>query len=182
VGDVFIKFRYEERDIANAVRARMIAALRRRPELALAALVCVASAVVAYSYVPPSGRIVIVVLAIAVVALVASTFVVVPKLAFRRRESLREPVTIDASAEGITVTMGATSRAIAWTDCAKVETSGRICMIHHGEDMLILPLRAFRNVEREKAFFELVERFAGATRDARSDDSNRESPRPAQTS
>ncbi len=151
---------------------RMLASLRKRPEIVLATIVCAVAGGVSYAFAQHGGRVVIVSLASLVVALALLTFVVLPGVAFRRRPSLRAPMTVDASDEGITVTTGGSSQTIAWAD-AKIETSGRICMIHHGDELVIVPLRAFRNAEREKAFFELV-----ATRAGRADGSTPESPHP----
>ncbi len=170
VGDVFIKFRYEERDIANAFRARMIATFRKRLEVTLAAVVCIAGGILSFRYAP----ILVVSLAVAIVALVIATLVVVPKLAFRRRASFRVPMTIDASDDGITVIAGASARTIAWADCARVDVDRRMCVVHHGDEILLVPRRAFRNAGREKAFLDLVDRYA--SRDKRRFESGKSTP------
>lgn len=177
MGDVLIKFRYEERDIANALRLRMTSSLRHRPEALLAMVVCVAGSVVSYVLAPGLVRVIVVGTIAAIALLVVSVLVVLPRMMFRRRASLRVPMTVDASDEGLTVVTGARAVTIPWGDCGRVESDRRICVIHHGEEVVLVPRRAFRNAEREKAFFDLL-----ATRAGKSAGSTPESPPRAQTS
>ncbi len=178
-GDVFVKFRYEERDIAAALRLRMFSTLRRRGDLALAPLVFVCACIATYLYVPAGPvRWVIMAGGALLVGAVVATFVIVPRVMFRRRAALHVPMSIDASDEGLTFVAGPLARTIAWSDCARVEKSTRICVIHHGDEVLLLPRRAFRNASRDEAFFDLVKRFASlqASRDNRLLESGKSTP------
>jgi len=176
VGDVFVKFRYDERDVAAALRMRVVATLRRRSDLALAPFVCVAACVAGYVYAPagPARFAVMAISALVFVILVAS-IVVLPRAMFRRRLGLHVPMSVDASDEGITVIAGPVARTIAWSDCARVEKGARVCVIHHGAgEAFLLPRRAFRDASREAAFFDLVARHA--RRDSRRLDSGKSTP------
>ncbi len=177
MGDVLIKFRYEERDIANALRLQMTSALRRRPEVLLALFVCIAGCVTSYVLAPGFVRVIVVGVTGAIVLLVASVLVILPRVTFRREATLRLPMTVDASDEGLTVVKGAHAVTIAWRDCARVESDRRICVIRHGDEVVLVPRRAFRDAGREKAFFALL-----STRAGKSDDSTPGSPPRAQTS
>jgi YcxB-like protein len=104
-----------------------------------------------------------------------------PKIVLRRRARFRGPMTIDASEEGVTLTVGASARTIAWTEFVNVEADKRMCVLHHGSELVLVPRRAFRNAERERAFLDLVERFvcaapAHARRDKRRFDSGKSTP------
>ena len=151
--DVLVKFRYRERDIADALRLRMTSTLRKRPETVLALVAFVAGCVVSYVIAPGLVRIIAVGLVAAIVLVVASVLFIVPRVVFRRREGFHVPVTLDASDEGLTVVRGVHAETIAWAD-ARVETNARIHVIQHGDEVLLVPRRAFRNAQREKAFFE----------------------------
>lgn len=176
MGDVFVKFRYEERDVESALRSQLFATYRKRLDIALAPLVVIVLCVMSYRIATGVARALIAAFAALVVMLVVAAIVLVPKIMFRRRPSLRAPMTVDASDEGITVTTGAIARTIAWSDVGRVETGGRVVMLHHGEEVLLVPRRAFRNAERERAFLDLLKRAATSV------DWSPENPRRARTS
>ena len=174
---MLIKFRYEERDIANALRLQMTRSLRRRPEVLIALFVCVGACVVSYAVAPGFARVVVVAVAAAVVLIASSVLFVVPRMMFRRSERFRVPITVDASDEGLTVVMGVHAETIAWRDCERVDGDRRIFVIHHGNDVVLVPRRAFRNADREKAFFDLL---GQASREKRRLDSGKSTPMPNQ--
>ena len=157
MGDVLVKFRYDERDVARMVRSRALVALRARPQLPLALGACLVVATLTTIYAPSTlARVVVGVVAAVIVIVVAATIVLLPRIAFRRRLDLRAPLTIDASDEGLTVVTGQTAKTMAWADCSRVEIGRRLIVIHHGEDAVLVPRRAFRDAEREQAFLALL--------------------------
>jgi len=157
VGDVLVKLRYEERDIARMVRSRALVALRARPQLPLALGVCLVVACLTTIYAPSTlARVVVGAVAVVIVILGVALLVVLPRIAFRRRLDLRAGLTIDASDEGLTVVTGQTAKTMAWSDCGRIEVSRRLIVIHHGEDAVVVPRRAFRDAERERAFLALL--------------------------
>ena len=168
-----MKFRYEERDLAGALRATMLASLRKRPQPAVAAIVLACA--LAYLTVATTGatRVIVLGLAATLVALVVASFVVVPKMMFRRA-SLRVPMAVDACDEGLTIIAGPKARTIAWGDVVRVEHGARVIIVRHGEEALIVPRRAFRNRDRERDFVELLARYA--SRDMRALDSGKSTP------
>jgi len=173
VGDVLVKFRYEERDVATALRSMMLAALRKRPDVWLAAIVLVIGLAVAAQLTSGGVRVIIAACAALVVAMFVAALVLVPKMMFRRG-ALRDPMTIDASDEGLTIIEGTSARSLKWDECARIERGARVIVIHHGQDATIVPRRAFRSTSRERAFLELVERHA--SRDMRALDSGKSTP------
>ncbi len=173
MGDVFVKFRYEERDVASAFRSVMLASLRKRADLALALLVVTGGVFVALRVTAGVTRVIVGTVAAAIVIVVVSAFVVVPKLMFRR-SALRVPMAVDASNEGLTIIAGTDARTIEWEACERVEHGARVIVIHHGKEALIVPRRAFRNRERERAFVEALQRHV--SRDMRALDSGKSTP------
>ena len=173
VGDVFVKFRYEERDVASAFRSVMIASLRKRADLALALVVVTGGLVVAFRVTSGVTRVIVGMVVAAIVICVVGAFVVVPKLMFRRG-ALRVPMAVDASDEGLTIIAGTDARTIAWDACERIEQGARVIVIHHGKEALIVQRRAFRNRERERAFVDALERHA--SRDMRRLDSGKSTP------
>jgi antitoxin (DNA-binding transcriptional repressor) of toxin-antitoxin stability system len=173
VGDVFVKFRHEERDVASAFRSAMIASLRKRPDLGLGTIVLVVGLAVAMRLTSGSMRVILAAMVAAVVLLVASSFVIVPKMMFRRGP-LRVPMGVDASDEGLTIIAGMSARTLAWDDIVRVEPGARVIIVHHGEEALIVPRRAFRNRDRERAFVEMLARHA--SRDMRRLESGKSTP------
>jgi len=174
--DVFVKFRYEERDVAGALRATMFASLRKRPDLWLAAIVLGGGLVVAARVTTGASQILVIACGVAFVSLIVSVLVVAPKLMFRRRAALRAPMAIDASDEGLTIIAGTRARTVAWSDLVRVEKGANVIVIHHGEEALIVPRRAFRNRAREEAFIALLGRADQARRDMRALDSGKSTP------
>jgi hypothetical protein len=162
VGDVLVKFRYRERDLADALRLRM-PLLRSRVECVALAGLCVVAALLAGAVAPPGPALSLVRLVLGVCgvgfALAAGALFVVPKLILRRSENLRGPISVDASDEGVTYTRGDASGTIRWDD-ARVELDRRICALYHGEDVLLVPLRAFRSAQRRRVFLDLVAKLA----------------------
>ena len=168
-----MKFRYEERDIAGALRATMLASLRKRPQPVVAALVCAFALAYAAQVTTGTTRVLVFALAVGFVALVASAFVIVPKMMFRRAE-LRVPMAVDASDDGLTIISGVKARTIAWADIVRIEEGARVIIVRHGKEALIVPRRAFRNREREKDFVALLAHYA--SRDMRALDSGKSTP------
>jgi len=153
--DVFVKFRYEERDIANALRLRMMAVLRRRLEITLVVVVAIIGCMVSFRLAPW----LLLIVAGFVTTLVLGVLVVMPKVILRRSVRLRGPMSVDASDEGITITAAERFGTIRWSDCVRVEVDKRVCALYHGSEVLLVPRRAFRSAKREKAFLDLVARF-----------------------
>ena len=168
-----MKFRYEERDLAGALRATMLASLRKRPQPAVAAIVC--GFALAYTAQVTTGatRVLVIALGAAFVMVVASAFVIVPKMMFRRAQ-LRLPMAVDAFDDGLTIIAGPKARTIAWGDIVRVEHGSRVIIVRHGEEALIVPRRAFRNRERENDFVTLLAHYA--SRDMRALDSGKSTP------
>ena len=168
-----MKFRYEERDLAGALRASMLASLRKRPQPAFAAIICAVALAYAANITTGVTRALVIVFAAILVVLIASSFVIVPKMMFRRAQ-LRLPMAVDACDDGLTIIAGPKARTIAWGDVAAVEHGARVIIVRHGEEALIVPRRAFRNRERERDFVALLERHA--SRDMRALDSGKSTP------
>lgn len=168
-----MKFRYEERDLAGALRATMLASLRKRPQPAIAAIVCAVALAYAMQVTAGVTRVAVVALAASFVVLVASAFVIVPKMMFRRAQ-LRLPMAVDASDDGLTIIAGPKARTIAWGDIRVVEEGARVIIVRHGEEALIVPRRAFRNRARERDFVALLAHYA--SRDMRALDSGKSTP------
>ena len=168
-----MKFRYEERDLAGALRATMLASVRKRPQPVFAALICGVALAYAATITTGVTRVLVIVLASSLVLLLASAFVVVPKMMFRRAQ-LKLPMAVDASDDGLTIIAGPKARTIAWGDIASVEHGARVIIVHHGEEALIVPRRAFRNRDRERDFVALLEHYA--SRDMRALDSGKSTP------
>lgn len=168
-----MKFRYEERDLAGALRATMVASLRKRPQPILAAIVCTIALAYAAQITTGATRVLVIALAIGLVGVVASAFVIVPKMMFRRAE-LRVPMAVDACDDGLTIIAGPKARTIAWGDVVRVEHGSRVIIVRHGEEALVVPRRAFPSPEREKDFVALLAHYA--SRDMRALDSGKSTP------
>ena len=164
MGDVIVKFRYEESDIAGAMRSR----------LPLALVACALVGVAATIYAPGTAtRAIVGAVAGVLVLTVVAALVLLPRLAFRRRPELRAPMTLDASDEGLTIVAGTSAQTIPWADCARVEIGRRVIVIRHGEEALLVPRRAFRSPERERAFLDFLSQ---ASRDMRRFESGKSTP------
>ena len=158
--DVFLKFRYEERDILDAVRLRTRGVER-------AALAIGAVAIFAAIYQLASRGAVrtfvwaVVVPALVLASLLAGTLAIVPKVLLRRR-GMRAPRSLDASDEGVTITIGERHETIRWDDVSRVDRGARIYALYWGDEVMLVPRRAFRGRDREEAFSKLLERFVSA--------------------
>jgi YcxB-like protein len=148
---------------------RAMSLLRRRRDAQLAAVVC-GLACVATWLGATSGALraiagVAILLGVVIIAVVLVALVVAPRAILRKRESLRAPIGVDASDEGITVTTGDRSRTIPWSSCQRVESNRRIIAVFHGgdagEQVLLVPHRAFRDTRRAKAFVAMLEGHVG---------------------
>lgn len=160
--DVFLKFDYEERDLADAMRLRMTSGFRGRFDLLLGVVVCVIGAAVARAFAPDwVWRLIAVLLGLAVVVIAALVFAalrVAPRVMFRRSSS--SSMSIDASEEGITITVGQRYATIKWRDCVRMESDARTHIVYHGaKGFLVIPRRAFRNEKQDEAFRSLALRF-----------------------
>jgi hypothetical protein len=168
--DVFVKFEYDERDIANGMRLRLAGKLR-------GALLGVAVGVIgcgaAWTLGPERlrsaalGGLLGAVLVFVIAALYKS-----PPTMFRGTftasreaeagpEELRDAtMTIDASEDGIAVTVGKRLANLKWSECTRLESDARSYVLSHGKDgFVVIPRRAFRNEKRDAAFRELAGRL-----------------------
>jgi hypothetical protein len=170
--DVFLKFEYDERDIVNAMRVRLSGRLRLG--MILVGLGAVGLGVAhalgpAWSW-PAS----IAVLSTAVLyTLVDALRIAPPKMFGGAFEAQREApgapegfrdatMSVDASEDGVTVTLGSRLANIRWADCVRLESSARTYVLLHGrKGFVVVPRRAFRTEKRDAAFRELVERHLG---------------------
>ena len=177
MADVFLKFRYNERDIADALRLRL-RGRRRRIEILLVGMLLLSLTLASELVRAGSWRAVVWLLisglGIVLVFVIVSR-VVVPKMLFRRSD-LRSQMGVDASEEGITVTAGDRATTIRWAELARVESDERVCALHHGTRVLLIPRRIFRSPKQERSFLELLERFAQASRENRRFESGKSTP------
>ena len=68
-------------------------------------------------------------------------------------------MTVDASDDVVTVTVGSRSAAIRWRDCHGFAESGRAYLVRQGErGFFVVPRRAFRTEKKDAAFRELASR------------------------
>ncbi len=165
--DVFLKFDFDERDIVNGMRVRLAGRLRG----ALLPLVSsMAAAGILAAIGPPWGRYAAVLLpavALAGVALVAIRLA--PPVMFRgppveKQRGMPPPegfrdatMSVDASEDGIAVTLGPRLANLRWEDCVGVQTDPRCYVLHFGRgEFLVVPRRAFRNERRDAAFRDLL--------------------------
>ncbi len=174
--DVFLKFRYEERDLLDAVRLRTRGVERAAIAIGLISIFAAAWQLLS------RGAVRTLVWAVAVpalvlVSLVVGTLAIVPKVLLRRRgmSALRS---VDASDEGVTITIGERHETIRWRDVSRVDRAARIYALYWADQVLLVPRRAFRGADREKAFSDLLERFVSARQredgDAASDEEQKE--------
>ena len=158
--DVFLKFRYEERDLLDVVRLRTRAIERAALAIGLIAILMAAYQVVS------RGAVRTLVWAVAVPAVVLAsllvgTLAIVPRVLLRRRD-MRAQRSLDASDEGVTITIGERHETIRWPDVSRVDRGARVYALYWADQMLLVPRRAFRGPDREKAFSDLLERFVSA--------------------
>jgi hypothetical protein len=180
MADVFLKFRYEERDVRNALRLRLRGSARRRLALLVAGIAVLLSIL---TYVLAHGDATRAALSGAVALLglfaaLALTARLVPGVVFRRRPDLHRPMGVDASDEGLTITSGDRASTVRWSEVARVEHDARICALHHGTKILLVPRRVFRSARQERAFFDLLD-HAQASREKRRFDSGKSTPNAA---
>jgi hypothetical protein len=72
-------------------------------------------------------------------------------------------MSVDASEDGIAVTVGRRSASLKWRDFRGFESDARSHLLHHGAaGYLIVPRRAFRTEKKDEAFRELASRLVGA--------------------
>jgi YcxB-like protein len=175
MADVFLKFRYEERDVRSALRLRLRGSGRRRLELLLAGIAAL-TLILSYELAGSTERAIL----SAVIALLALVVAIVvaaralPGMVFRRRPDLHRPMGVDASEEGLTITSGDRASTVRWAEVARVEYDDRICALHYGTKILLVPRRIFRSPRQERAFFDLIERHA--SREKRRLDSGKSTP------
>jgi hypothetical protein len=163
--EVFLKFQYEERDFADAMRLRMVSAFRGRFDLAIGAAVCVAGIALSYAFAPAwMWRAAMWFVGVAVVGIVATALValrVVPRVMFRKNAALQSPTSLDASEEGITLTVGKRFATIKWRDCRRLEADKNAYIVYHGaRGAIVVPRRVFRNDRQDESFRSLVTKFA----------------------
>jgi hypothetical protein len=188
--DVFVKFEYDARDIVNAMRLRLASELRGHVVLVLCAIACAAGAVVFCVLGPSWGRYLAAWVLVLVGVQAAFTAVrIVPHSMFRksaedqrltselRGDFWNRNMSVDASEDGITVTVGRRSATLKWRDCARFESDARSHLIFHGASgFLAVPRRAFRNEKKDATFRELASRLVGASEAAPADSKVRPLP------
>ncbi len=162
--DVFLKFQYEERDLADAVRLRLASVFRGRLDLPLAAVVCAVGLVLIHEFAPAwMWRLAAWLMGIAagaIVAILAWALRVVPGATFRKNAELAQPRSVDASEEGITITVGEKFATIKWRNCTRFESDRRLYALYHGEKgVLLVPRRVFRSEAQDRSFQQLLARL-----------------------
>jgi hypothetical protein len=182
--DVFVKFRYTEGDVGNALRLRL-RPQRKRVEVMLAVLVAIL-AMAGYQLVyrmGPGGLLWLCIPVVVVGCSLALAWRLVPRALFRRRTEFHRPTGVDASDEGLTLIAGDRATSIAWADVTQLEEDERMFALHHGTKILLVPRRSFRDEQHERRFVALLERFVGregqASRENRRLDSGKSTPNPA---
>ena len=84
-------------------------------------------------------------------------------------------MSVDASEDGVAVTLGPRLATLRWEDCVRLSTDRRCYVLHFSRDeFLVVPRRAFRNERRDAAFRDLVTSCMRGARGA-SDDAATES-------
>ena len=171
--DVFLKFQYDERDIVNAMRLRLSGRLRLEMLLVGLAGVGVALArAFGHGWTWPAS---IAALCVALLyAVIRAVMLAPPGMVGETFEARRErpgtpegfrdtTMSIDASDDGITVTLGPRQANIRWSRCVRLDSDARCYILYHGRrGFLVVPRRSFRTEKRDAAFRELVGRFVGA--------------------
>jgi hypothetical protein len=171
--DVFLKFDYDARDIFNALRVRVTRKPGGRATLALGFAVFVAGAALVGTMAPAWVRLLAVWLVVlATVQMAFSLVRIVPHAMFRkssederwtaeaRSDFWNRKMSVDASEEGIVVTVGRRSATIKWKDCVRFASDARSHVIYHGASgFLVVPRRAFRNEKKDAAFRDLAARL-----------------------
>jgi len=72
-------------------------------------------------------------------------------------------MSVDASDEGVVVTLGSRATTIRWGDCGRLSSDARSHVLFHGDSgFLIVPRRVFRSPEKDAAFQALASRFIAA--------------------
>lgn len=178
MADVFLKFRYVEGDVVNALRLQLKARGVRGLRVA-AAFVCLLAAVVGWPLARRGAWTTLGFFAVGLVTVLsmfaAGVFVVLPRMFFRSRADLRGPMGVDVSDEGIGVTAGVNATSIPWSDVARVDADARILAIHHATRVLLIPRRVFRSEQQHRSFFDLFERHQ-ASRENRRAESGKSTP------
>jgi hypothetical protein len=173
--DVFLKFEYGARDVASVARLRVMQRLRDKPALVFGGLACIAAAAFVCAMAPVWARYLVAWLAaLGAVHLGFSALKIVPYAMFRRSvEDQRKPMkaradfldrkmSIDASEDGIVVTVGRRSATIRWRECVRWVSDSRAYLIYLGATgFLAVPRRAFRTEKKDAAFRELASRLVG---------------------
>jgi SEC-C motif-containing protein/YcxB-like protein len=173
--DVFLKFEYGARDVIDVARLRALQRLRAHPALVLGGLAGIGAAAFVCVIAPVWVRHLAAWLAaLGAVHLVFSVLKTVPYAMFRRSsEDQRKPMeargdfwdrkmSVDASEDGIVVTVGRRSATIKWRECVRLESNARSYLIRLGETgFLAVPRRAFRTAKKDAAFRELATRLVG---------------------
>ena len=173
--DVFLKFDYGVLDMARGARLRLLHAPGGRVRLAAGLAVAVSAlvllAVLVYPRAPDWAR------ALAGWLLVLGSvhgaftaFKAAPYAMFVRGTGARGPVvredlwsrkmSVDASEEGIIVTVGQRSATLKWQDCGRLDSDAWSHVIYHGaKGFLLVPRRAFRTEKQDASFRELALAF-----------------------
>jgi hypothetical protein len=174
-GDVFLKFDYGALDMARGARLR----LARSPGgptafasvVAAGALAVVLLVILIYPRTPDWARLLSGwILVLASVHGAFTVFKAAPHAMFRASSGERGPVargdlwnrkmSVDASEEGIIVTVGQRSASLKWRDCVRLDSDGSAHVLFHGEKgFLVVPRRAFRTEAQDASFRELARTF-----------------------
>jgi hypothetical protein len=171
--DVFLKFDYGARDIFDATRLRVASRLRGRAALVVGGALGVAAAVFLLRTAPAWLRVLGAwLVAIAAVQWGFSALRRVPHAMFRksaadaawtreaRSDFWNRKMSVDASDEGIVVTVGRRTATLKWRDCAGLESDRRCHLVRVGATgFLAVPRRAFRNEKKDADFRALATRF-----------------------
>jgi hypothetical protein len=80
-------------------------------------------------------------------------------------------MSIDASEDGVAVTVGTRLTTIRWEDCVRLQVDAGSYILHFGaRGFVVVPRRAFRNERRDAAFLELVTESMSTARAGADDD------------
>lgn len=171
--DVFVKFEYGARDILDAIRLRISSSPRGRAGLGACLVAALLAAVLFYEVGP--GLIRHLVAWLAVLGFVHAAFTGLRQLPHAmfckssedarwtqqvRSDFWNRKMSVDASEDGLTVTIGQRSATVRWGDCRRFASHARAYLIGHGEKgFLVVPRRVFRNEKKDAAFRDLATRL-----------------------